>query len=622
MADIEKELISAPELPNVVQGDGRYVMSQLRKYLKELAIQVNLANGFTADEIQPSDSGYAAPANFVLQFDSAGGHFSWRHVTYLDKLAYYELRTDDHVGAAVGLLEQTRETMSDVMPPFSSGRVYLYAVLTDGTYSSGSVLSYSKPRPEAPQDISMTRNEQGILVTYTFVPLDCLGAHIYINGVMYETDDNIFLYTGDESVDEIQVAYYDSFGEGERAYLYLRIPTVTNFIVERNGSYLDMQWDAVNVYNVGYIVKAASVPVWESGVELFRTTRTKNKLEYPQAGDIYFMIKAYDPHGVYSDDAAWYLLSSAADATRNHVIDFDQYETRYAGNKINMYYDDVAGGLRLTEDAFTGEYVFRGELPQTYRARNWHEEQISAVENTDMRVIDLDFSIADDESAYVTCMGGILGDADSVQLRAQIARQIADSAEDLFLIPLSGTLLSTTGVEPVESQHADTYDYGRYDLGLQTDSLTRLKYNFSNHSERFGFVFHIKVMDVKKRSVFAKVLFDVSLLTTATATFPLTDNAAQQPVKGFSAAGGYIEIGYDGMFYAEDSNGVRVELKAAARSPDWLSFGLSQSADTRTLFLSNLNTLPTEGSDFESEIYSAQVAAAPLGAPTAIQFYK
>ena len=104
MADLEKEIIKAPELPNVVKGDGRYVMSQLRKFLKEMAIQVNLANGFTADEIQPSDSGYAAPANFVLQFDSLGGHFSWRHVTYLEELAYYEIRTDDHVGSSVGLL--------------------------------------------------------------------------------------------------------------------------------------------------------------------------------------------------------------------------------------------------------------------------------------------------------------------------------------------------------------------------------------------------------------------------------------------------------------------------------------------------------------------------------------
>lgn len=245
-------------------------MSQIRKYLKEIALQVNLANGFTADEILPSPSGLAAPSNFVLQFDSTGGHFSWRHVTYLDKLLYYELRTDTRVGNVVGLLDRTQETTSNKMPVSPSGTVYLYAVLRDKTYSNASVLSYNKTRPEAPQDIAMNKNDQGILITYTYVPLDCIGAHIYVDGQMYTTDDNLFLYTGDAgSVDKIEVAYYDSFGEGERGVLYTTIPTVTNFIVERNGASLDFQWDDVSVYGVEYVVKVANAPVWETGIEVF-----------------------------------------------------------------------------------------------------------------------------------------------------------------------------------------------------------------------------------------------------------------------------------------------------------------------------------------------------------------
>lgn len=593
MADIEKELIKAPELPNVVQGDGRYVMSQLRKFLKELSIQVNLANGYTADEIAPSPSGLAAPGNFVLQFDTTGGHFSWRHVTYLEKLAYYELRTDQNVGAAVGLLDRTIDTKSDVMPAGAAGRVYLYAVLTDGSYSSASVLTYNKPRPEAPQDISMTRNEQGILITYTFVPLDCIGAHIYVNGVKYETDDNIFLYTDSDTVDEIQVAYFDNFGEGERGYLYLKIPVVQNFIVERNGSYLDMQWDPVDVYNVGYVVKVANAPVWESGVELFRTTRTKNKLEYPQAGDMYMMIKAYDPHGVYSEDAAWYLLSTVEDKGRNHIVDFNQYETRYSGNKINMYYDEQAGGLRITDDAFTGEYLFHGELPQTYRARNWHEEQVSAIENSELRVVDLDFSLVDEKAGFVTCVGGVIGNTDSVQLRAQIARFVGKDTQDLFLANLNGTLDSSDGVKPVESQHADEYDFARFDIGLVADDLTRLKYNFTNPSQTFGFVFNIKISKDPGRCVFARLLSD----------------------------NGWLDIGYDGKFYVEGSDGKRAEISMETNTPDYLSFGVSQDEEERTLFLANLNTLPNQGSAFDTNVVSDTVKAAPVGIITSIQFY-
>lgn len=623
MADIEKELIEAPELPNVVKGDGRYVMSQLRKFLKQMAIQVNLANGFTADEIQPSESGYAAPANFVLQFDATGGHFSWRDVTYIEELLYYELRTDDHVGSQSGLLERTTNNRSDVMPASSAGRVYLYAVLKDGTYSSGSVLSYNKARPEAPQDIAMTRNEQGILITYTYVPLDCIGAHIYINGVMYETDDNLFLYTGDtESVSRIEVAYYDNFGDGERGYLNLIIPNVENFIVERNGAMLDFQWDSVDVYNVAYVVKVANVPVWDTGVELFRTTRTKNKIEYPNAGDIYFLIKAYDPHGVYSSDAAWYLLTTVDDASRNHIVDFDQYETRYSGNKINMYYDDRAGGLRLTDDAFTGEYVFKGTLPQRYRARNWHEEQVSSVENSDIRVVDLDFSIVDEESLYTTCVGGVIGNVDSVELRAQISRFTGADSEDVFLIPLNGSLETISGEEPTDSQQADTYDYGRYDLGLVVNDLTRLKYAFKNQSETFGFIFHIKVLNLPKRCIFAKISYDVTSVAVKNMDYPLTDDTCAQPVKTYSASNGWLEIGYDGAFYAEDSNGNRLELDASVRSPDWLSFGLSQDSSTRTLFLKNMNVLPTDHSGFEESVFQSSANYGPLGVPTAVQFYK
>lgn len=591
--EIEVELIKAPELPNVVQGDGRYVMSQIRKYLKEMAVQINLANGFTADEISPSESGLAAPANFVLQFDSLGGHFSWRHVTYLEDLAYYELRTDSNVGASVGLLDRTQDTKSDVMPVSAAGQVYLYAVTKDGTYSSASVLTYNKTRPEAPQDISMTRNEQGILITYTYVPLDCIGAHIYINSVKYETDDNIFLFTANETVDEIQVAYYDNFGDGERGYLYLTIPAVENFIVERNGSYLDMQWDSVSVYGVEYVVKVANMPVWETGTELFRTSRTKNKLEYPNEGDLYFMIKAYDPHGVYSEDAAWYLLTTIEDATRNHIIDFEQYETRYDGNKINMYYDETAGGLRLTDDVMAGEYIFHGELPQTYRARNWHEEFISSVENTSLRVVDLDFSVADEKADYVTCMGGIVGNTDSVMMRAQISRQIGKDTDDLFFATLDGNLLDEDGRPPIEAQHADVFDYGRFGMGLETDGLTRLKYSLAKTTKTFGFIFHIKVMEKPGRSILARLLSDT----------------------------GWIEVGYDGMFYAEGSDGKRAEVEASINLPDYLSFGVSQSDDERILYLSSLNTRPTAGGDFSEKTYTGTVEAEPVGEIRSIQFY-
>lgn len=597
MADIEKKIIEAPELPNVVQGDGRYVMSQIRRYLKEIALQVNLANGYTADEIKPSPSGLAAPASFALQFDTEGGHFTWRHVTYLDKLLYYELRTDSRVGNLVGLLERTQEIKSDKMPVSPTGTVYLYAVLKDKTYSNASVLTYNKARPEAPQDIAMTRNDQGILITYTFVPLDCMGAHIYVDGVMYTTDDNLFLYKGDaEAVDKIEVAYYDPFGEGERGTLYTTIPSVTNFIVERNGASLDFQWDDVPVYGVEYVVKVANVPVWETGVEVFRTKLTKKKLEYPNTGDLYFMIKAADPHGVYSKDAAWYLLSTIADSSRNVIMTFDQYETRYSGNKLNLYYDEAAGGLRLTEGAFTGEYICKGTLPQTYRARNWYEGQVSSIENTNLRVMDLDFTLEDPKAALVTCLGGLIGDIDSVVLRAQIARFVGGGVTALFLARFNETLTDEDGHEPAISQHADVFDFARFDKGLVVEDLTRLAYTYTSKVTKFGFIFNVKMMQDFSRCVLAIL-------------------------KGNN---GWLEIGWRrGSFYMDGSDGKSVQLSVPVEAPDYLTFGISQDDTTRHLYIKSMNTLPVSiRAEFTDSIYTASIDAPPIGVFTKVSFYK
>ena len=74
MSEKEKVYIEAPDLPNVVQGDGRYLMTQLRRYLASIAEQVNLANGFKANE-EIGSSGIAPPPNFTLTFSVEGGVF-------------------------------------------------------------------------------------------------------------------------------------------------------------------------------------------------------------------------------------------------------------------------------------------------------------------------------------------------------------------------------------------------------------------------------------------------------------------------------------------------------------------------------------------------------------------
>jgi hypothetical protein len=52
MAELEKTILNVPNLPNHIQGDGRYLMSLLKSFLEQTAEQVNLANGFSAEDIQ------------------------------------------------------------------------------------------------------------------------------------------------------------------------------------------------------------------------------------------------------------------------------------------------------------------------------------------------------------------------------------------------------------------------------------------------------------------------------------------------------------------------------------------------------------------------------------------
>lgn len=239
---IEKELIEAPQLPHVVQGDGRYVMSLLNEFLKSMAAQVNLANGFSAEEIKPEAGKYPTPRNFYLTFNRIGGVLTWNHIADISNLAYYELRTDKNVGKNVGLLERTIDTTSYKLPVNYAATVYLFAVSKDAEASAPAELNYTKARPDAPKDIAVTKNNEGSLITFLDIPSNCIGANIYIAGQQFQTLTNIYLHKGNTDIEKVEVAYYDQFGEGERGYLYLVLPDVTGLLVERNGAELDFYW--------------------------------------------------------------------------------------------------------------------------------------------------------------------------------------------------------------------------------------------------------------------------------------------------------------------------------------------------------------------------------------------
>lgn len=252
-----------------MKGDGRYLMTLLRQFLTETAREVNLANGFTAEEIK-SDGTSKVPdvKNFHLTFDRLGGVLEWDHTSKLDDLAYYEIRTNANVGSDIGLLERTRENTSTKLPLTYVGHVYCYVVLKDGEASAGAVIRYTKARPVAPTDLALTKDQQGTIVSFLAIPLDCIGANVYVNDEKYSVTDNLFLYTGGEVIKTVRVAYYDQFGEGESTTIWCEIPDVTNFIVERNDSQLYFYWDAIPIHGVHYVLKAGSIPDWDRALTI------------------------------------------------------------------------------------------------------------------------------------------------------------------------------------------------------------------------------------------------------------------------------------------------------------------------------------------------------------------
>ena len=585
MAELEKTILTVPELPAVVKGDGRYMMSLLRQFLRETAEQVNLANGFSAEEIYPSND-VQTPKNFFLSFDRLGARFTWDHIRSIDTLLYYELRTDENVGSDNGLLERTRETESMAVPVDFSADVYLYAVTEDGKASSPAKISYTKPRPEEPEDLALTKNNEGLLVTFLEIPTNCIGANVYVNGKKYVVYDNIFLYTGKDTVRIVEVAYFDSFGEGERATLVSYIPDVTGFLVERNGDSLDFYWDEIDAHGVQYVVKVGQTPVWETGIEVFRTKQNKKKHIFPRTGTFYFLIKALSEQGVYSENAAWVSTVSTIDINRNQILSYEQNSIEYSGSKVNMYYDAVGQTLALDRNVFYGEYLINVTLPQKYRARSWVDYQAASIAVDSETWDEALFSWDSAEGERVRWAGASAGiDA---HIRTDIALKLDEDdipAEILDNFSLNDTLVSDRGESPSESQNAGEYVSGRWGNGVYIANNTRISYQAVDFPAVFSTTLNVKVTEAMKECVFLTL----------------------------RSADGWLMLGHsNGNIYLRGSDGGYIGISVGTLEREWLTLGIAQAEDKRTLFVKCLAQNRTDSKSQET---------VPIGDITSVFMY-
>ena len=560
MAEIQKKVLHTPPLPTAIQGDGRYLLSVLRSFMQEQTTQINAANSFTADEVEADKEGkILSPRNFRLTFSRLGGLMQWDHSLGAKELNYYEVRTNKNVGSEFGLLERTTLSESARLPPSYAGHIFLFAVDRQGQVSHPAELSYTKARPTKPRDVAMTKTQEGTLITFLEIPLDCIGAYIYVNDVRYESVDNIFLYTGGAVIERLRVTYYDQYGEGESEILYCVMPDVENFIVERNGPQLDFMWDPLPIYNVRYEVKVGITPEWDKALTIFTTKLNKHRFIYPNTGRYYMLIKAIDEHDNYSKNAAFFMLTNETDIHKNVVIRLDQEKNGYSGIKTNLYYDKAREALLLEKDALRGEYIIDVRLPQKYRARNWLEASVIGETNSSLVFDDLDFAWSSEEAAN-TMWNGTVGDLRGVEVLHEIARyDPLDTARFLVVISLDGTLTGTGAT--VRTQKNVVYAPSRWTQGLRLSWKSDVSYELQI-PQQFSLMFWMRLRDG---------LPDTRILA-------LTGD-------------GSLALEYDRRlddFRLVGSDGVYVRAAIAFRPNDCIAVGIVQEAAVRRLFLYSL----------------------------------
>ncbi len=158
------------------------------------------------------------PAGFTVAFDKTA-IATWEEVTNSD-IAWYEVRTDKAPGYDTpGLLARASGLTATLALTERAGHLYLYARNTQGKYSYPAVLEYNKALPPTPEKPDVKPSMGGLSVTAASIPHGCIGmvVHISQNGIpiaSIKTAISTISYACDAGVYDVQISYYDLFGEG------------------------------------------------------------------------------------------------------------------------------------------------------------------------------------------------------------------------------------------------------------------------------------------------------------------------------------------------------------------------------------------------------------------------
>ncbi|MDR1701881.1 MAG: hypothetical protein LBR56_03810 [Sporomusaceae bacterium] len=557
MKEKTTKILNPPQLPDSIQGDGRQVLRLIKKFFGEVSTEINTINNVSGDN-DSSVGTIATPEHFYLTFNKGGALFQWDKVID-ERLLGYELRMNNKVGSNYGLLEFTTELKSTKIPLNRVGKIYLYAKNSAGEYSAPTVIEYAKPVPFSPSNVAVSKTPEGVLIYFDPIPDDCIGANVYVNQVGHTTETNLFLYTGQEKISQISLAYYDVFGQGILVETYFEPPDVTGFNVERNDNFLDFVWDNIPLYGVKYVIKRGAT--WDLGEFVGEIKTNDFSLNFPNTGDHTFWIKAVDEHGNYSVNATWATSANVPDIQRNVIFTLNQKQRQFEGTKVGMYYDEYNQAITMVDGVMRGEHIVKVNLPQKYRARNWINHTLVGVSDFDITWGDANFAWGNLE-ANTSWSGDLTLEGST--LKHQIARHTGMPANVIDAFRLDNNTSGEKGIPSQEHKNI-SYNEGRFSFGSYISDLSRLSWQI-NIPSIFSSTFVIKL------------------------TSGLNDDIVFMTLQGDS---GRLFLGFDKTkrcFYLQDHLGKRVEAVLDYRNSDFITFGVVQTSNKRKLYVHSFST--------------------------------
>ena len=576
------EIINPPSLPTAIQGDGRVLLSLLNRYLNDVADTINGINAEIANtEEVPSNNVIATPQQFIMVSDRIGSVLRWNKVID-DNLDHYEIRTSDELNLWSNILFVTSEIKATVVPTSRSGRLYLYAVTKDYGYSNPNILDYLKAVPSPPQNVAISKNKDGSLIYYDPVPDDCIGANIYVNGVRYTTQDNLFLVKDIDNIMTFSICYYDSFGEGVHTTSYLKPETITNFVATRNGDYVDFSWDGIQLYNVEYEIRKGNS--WDNGERIYKNSPNKYKFYFPNSGQHTFWIKSVDEYGNYCEEATFFILYHDTILNHNVILQVDQKEDGWPGTEINMVFDPYSEGLELEPGMLRGEHLVEIELPKKYLARNWIDYAFTGVGEYDATWDDAEFEW-DSLEADTTWIGNL--NSEGIRIAHRISRFLelpADVIESYSLNTTTTGINGTLANEAVNIAYAD----GRFRQGANILDSSKVSWSMSP-SETFNISFCIRTATMPTSGVIY-------------ATIAMTN-------------GNYAYIGYNDKtksMCVGDNRGNYQEVPLDFRAFDYVTMCMIQTATQRKLYAMSFVT---------KDVKSSIETQAPIGTANGLFLY-